>query len=134
MSAAYIKMINGEELIARVVHEDEECYIFSEPMIVEQRTTASGSTIDVLVNYVNMSDDKDIEIQKSHIIFVANLANEYEKYYSISKTYYSKYVRPNLIEEVTKVTDAMEDVLFNPSPKPKESKIVSTSANNNTLH
>lgn len=134
MSAVLIKLINGEELIANVIHEDKNVYIFREPMAIEQRALASGGTIDVLVNYVNMANTFDVEIKKSHVLCVTLVDKKYDKYYEISKTYHAKHVRPNLLEEVTKVTDAMEEVLYS-SVKLKDSKIVSTSlASNNTIH
>lgn len=132
MTAALIKMINGDELVAIVIHEDDNSYIFRDPMALAQRITPQGETIDVLANYIDMSDNIDIEIKKEHVICVTTLSREYERYYEISKTYNAKYIKPGLIEKVVKVTDAMQEILF--APPSKLTVDIKQQSANNTLH
>lgn len=133
MSAVLIKMINGDELIATVIYEDENMYIFHEPMALVEKVTPEGSVIDVLTNYVNMADTFDVEIKKSHVVCVNMLAETFQRYYEVSKVYHSKYIRPGRLKEVDKVTSAMEEILYTPPTKLKEVKATSQ-ANSNTLH
>lgn len=133
MSAVLVKMINGDELIATVIYEDENMYIFHDPMALVEKVTPEGSVIDVLTNYVNMADTFDVEIKKSHVICVNMLAENFQRYYEVSKVYHAKYIRPGRLKEVDKVTTAMEEILYAPPTKLKEVK-ASTKANSNTLH
>lgn len=128
----HVKLINGDELITYLIYEDDESYIFSEPMAVEQRVNSvSGSSVTVLVKYVQVNDNKEVVINKNHVILVTPSNSIIEKYYFISKMYNEKYVEPNMLSEIEKVSAAMEDILFSPTPK-SESKLKSTS--NNTFH
>lgn len=133
-SAVLIKMINGDELIAEIIYEDDSMYIFHEPMALVEKITPDGSVIDVLTNYVNMAKEFDVEIKKSHIICVNLLAENFQRYYEISKVYHKKHIRPGRLKEVDKVTDAMEEILFSPAKKITEPKMSVTSTANNTLH
>lgn len=133
MSAVLIKMINGDELIATVIYEDENMFIFHDPMALIEKVTPEGNVVDVLTNYVNMAESFDVEIKKSHIICVNTLAENFQRYYEISKVYHAKYIRPGRLKEVDKVTDAMEEILFSPTKKVKEIKVSATSTAN-TLH
>jgi len=133
MSAVLVKMINGDELIATVIYEDENMYIFHDPMALVEKVTPEGSVIDVLTNYVNMADTFDVEIKKSHVICVNMLAENFQRYYEVSKVYHAKYIRPGRLKEVDKVTNAMEEILYAPPTKIKEVKTTSK-ANSNTLH
>ena len=128
-----VRLINGDELVTRCIHEDDECYIFGSPMLIEERiNSTTGATVTVLVKYVQLNSTQEIEISKNHVIVVAPIDPIYERYYNISRTYNEKYVQPNALSEIEKVTSAMEDLLFSP-PKPNtEIKIKSTS--NNTIH
>lgn len=133
MSAVLVKMINGDELIATVIYEDENMYIFHAPMALVEKVTPEGSVIDVLTNYVNMANTFDVEIKKSHVVCVNMLAENFQRYYEVSKVYHAKYIRPGRLKEVDKVTTAMEEILYAPPTKLKEVK-ASTKANSNTLH
>lgn len=128
-----VKLINGDELVTHFIYEDNDSYIFGEPMLIEERVNSTtGATVTVLVKYVQLKSDAEIEISKNHVIVVAPVDPIYERYYLISKTYNEKYVQPNSLSEIEKVTSAMEDILFSP-PKPvSETSIKSTS--NNTIH
>lgn len=133
MSAVLIKMINGDELIATVIYEDDNMYIFHEPMALVEKLTPEGSVVDVLTNYVSMAESFDVTIQKSHVICVNTLAENFQRYYEISKQYNAKYIRPPRLKEVDKITNAMEEILFSQPKKIIETKVPSSSANN-TLH
>lgn len=129
----HAKLVNGDEIITVLIYEDDECYIFGEPMALEQRlNTISGSNVTVLVKYVHVNETKELLISKSHVITVLPVHSIIEKYYTISKIYNEKYVEPNMLNEIEKVSAAMEDILYTPTPKANEVKIKSTS--NNTIH
>jgi len=102
-------------------------------MALVEKVTPEGSVIDVLTNYVNMADTFDVEIKKSHVICVNMLAENFQRYYEVSKVYHAKYIRPGRLKEVDKVTNAMEEILYAPPTKIKEVKTTSK-ANSNTLH
>jgi len=137
MRVVYAKLINNEEIFAYLVGMSNDSYIFRDCMILEERmNSASGSLVTVLIDYFKYVDteskNKDIHIEKSHVIFCKEVSHEYERYYKISRIYYDKYVEPNSHNEVKKVTDAMEEVLYSPPTKPAASELKSTA--NNTLH
>lgn len=130
----HVKLVNGDEFIASLIFDDEECYIFGEPMAIEQRVnTMSGSSVTVLVKYIQVNSNKEIIISKHHVLLVIPVDSVIEKYYVVSKIYNDKYVQPNVMNEIEKVSAAMEDVLYSPPSKSsEESKLKSTS--NNTIH
>jgi predicted GTPase len=129
-----VKLINGDDLIATLVHEDEIGYIFEEPMVIEERVnSATGASVLVLVKYVHTNDLGTIELRKDHVIVVTPVQTVFEKYYHVSKIYSAKYVEPNVLSEIEKVTSAMEDVLLSPE-KVTSSKSQLKSTSNNTIH
>lgn len=129
-----IKLINGDDIIAKLVHEDDMGYIFEEPMVIEERVNATtGSSVLVLVKYVHTNDMGTVELRKEHVIVVTPVQDIFEKYYHISKIYSAKYVEPNVLTEIEKVTAAMEDALFSPE-KLSSSKSELKSTSNNTIH
>lgn len=133
-SVVHVKLINGDDLIAKIVHEDDMCYIFEAPMVVEERiNNVTGSSVLVLVKYVHTNDAGTIELRRDHVMLVAPVQPVFEKYYHISKIYNAKYVEPNVLAEIEKVTAAMEDVLIAPE-KVTHSKSELKSTGNNTIH
>jgi len=129
-----VKLVNGDDLIAKLVHEDDYFYIFEEPMIVEERVnSATGASVLVLVKYVHTNDLGTIELRKEHVIVVTPVQPVFEKYYHVSKIYNAKYIEPNVISEIEKVTSAMEDVLISPE-RVTRSKSELKSTGNNTIH
>jgi hypothetical protein len=137
MKVVYVKLINNEEIFGYLAGESKGTYILRDSMVVEERVNSTtGSPVIVLVNYVkfhtNEIEYRDIELKKEHVLFCENVSGEYERYFKISRTYYDKYVGNTHLNEIKKVTDAMEDVLFSPPTKPASTELRSTS--NNTLH
>lgn len=129
----HVKLVNGDELICALIYEDDEFYIFGEPMNMEERVnSSSGSTVTVLVKYVHVNDAKEVVINKSHVITLLPVHSIIEKYYTVSKIYNEKYVEPNILKEIEKVSAAMEDVLFTPPAVSNDTILKSTS--NNTIH
>lgn len=130
-NVVHVKLINGDEIVTHCIYEDDDIYIFGDPMAIEERINSStGASVTVLVKYVNSKHE--IEISKNHVIVVAPVDPIYERYYNVSKTYNEKYVQPNSLNEIEKVTSAMEDILFSPTKPVTETNIKSTS--NNTIH
>lgn len=137
MKVVFAKLTNQDDVFGLLVGESKNTYIFRDLMVVEERVNSStGSTVIVLVNYSKFHDtekrENDVEISKNHVIFCTEVTGEYERYYHISRTYYTKYVEGNMISEIKKVTDAMEDVLYSPPSKPVATTLQSTA--NNTIH
>lgn len=135
MKVVYVKLINNEEIFGYLAGESKDTYILRDSMMIEERiNSSSGSPVIVLVNYVKFhtvdTKYRDVEFKKSHVLFCDSVSGEYERYFKISRTYYDKYVDSTHINEIKKVTDAMEDVLYSP-PKPVTE--LKTTANN-TLH
>lgn len=137
MKVVFAKLTNQDDVFGLLVGESKGTYIFRDLMVVEERVNSTtGSTVIVLVNYSKFhnkeNSENDVEIKKEHVIFCTEVTGEYERYYHISRTYYTKYLEGNMISEIKKVTDAMEDVLFSPPSKPVETTLQSTA--NNTIH
>jgi protein tyrosine phosphatase len=137
MKVVYIKLVNNEEIFGYLAGESKETYILRDSMMIEERINSStGSPVIVLVNYVKFhtteTQYRDVEFKKSHVLFCENVSGEYERYFKISRTYYDKYVDATHINEIKKVTDAMEDVLYSPPTKPASTELKTTA--NNTLH
>lgn len=129
-----VKLINGDDIIAKLVHEDDFGYVFEEPMVVEERVnTSTGSSVLVLVKYVHTNDLGTIELRRDHVLIVTPVHDAFEKYYHVSKIYNAKYIEPNIISEIEKVTAAMEDVLISPE-KVTSAKSQLKSTGNNTIH
>lgn len=137
MKVVFAKLTNHDDVFGLLAGESKNTYIFRDLMVVEERVnSATGSTVIVLVNYSKFHNkekgENDVEINKDHVIFCTEVTGEYERYYHISRTYYTKYIEGNMISEIKKVTDAMEEVLFSPPSKPTETTLQSTA--NNTIH
>ena len=130
----HVKLINGDDIVAKLIHEDTKGYIFESPMVVEERVNnITGTSVLVLVKYVHTGDNSNIELKKDHVLIVSPIQEVFEKYYYVSKLYNKKYIEPNIISEIEKVTAAMEDCLISPENiAASKSKLKSTS--NNTIH
>lgn len=109
--AMHCKLVNGDELVVRYVGETDTHYILNYPMQVSERVTAGGSTIIVLTKYVSLQESEDIMLNKQHVIILAPIVAEYEKFYEVSKIYNKQCVERGVLDEVDNVTRAMERVL-----------------------
>lgn len=128
----HVKLINGDDLVARLIHINDEVIVLEAPMVVEERENSmTGASVLVLVKYVH-SKDNAITVRRDHVITSGDVHPIFEKYYNISKVYYEKFVEENIYSEVEKVTSAMEDALF--SPPKAETKSELKSSSNNTIH
>ena len=130
----HVKLVNGDDLVAKLIHEDKQTYLFETPMVIEERiNNSTGSSVLVLVKYVHTVELGAVEIKKEHVITVSPVQPVFEKYYYTSKLYNAKYIEPNILSEIEKVTTAMEDVLISPE-KVTPSKVEIKSTGNNTIH
>lgn len=137
MRVYHAKLVNGDDILGYHTGEIEEMgYRFYDPMIIEERVNPNtGNAVMVLNQYSPFGMREEILLPASHVMFVTPVANEYENYYKISKTYNKKYVYPAQLKELNKVTEAMEDVLFNKDSKSSNLvKIKASKSANSSLH
>lgn len=132
----HAKLINGDDILGYYDGQIEESgHRFYDPMIVEERINPNtGNAVMVLNQFSPFGEREEILLPASHVVFVTMVSEEYENYYRISKTYNKKYVYPAQMKELSKVTDAMEDVLFNKDAKSKLVNIKSTKNSNTSFH
>ena len=130
----HAKLANGDDILGYYDGQIEESgHRFYDPMIVEERVNPNtGNAVMVLNQYSPFGEREEILLPASQVLFVTMVSSEYENYYRISKTYNKKYIYPAQMKELNKVTEAMEDVLFNKDAKSQLVKIKTSTKNSNT--
>lgn len=79
----YIRLIEGDALVAEV-EEKENSYIFKKPFQI----TVDRSNPDRIGMYIlpwlpiHSSDDKEVEINKIHVLYMVNVLDELQKKFS----------------------------------------------------
>lgn len=112
MKIVHLKLVNGDDLLAGFISETSNTYIINHPLVVDERETVSGAHSIVLSKYVQLTGNDDIEIKKEHVIFCTTVEHEFEKFYTVSRSYNAKYIDKQIATQVEKVSNAMEDVLM----------------------
>jgi hypothetical protein len=130
----HAKLMNGDDILGYYDGQLEQgCHRFYDPMLVEERLNPNtGNAVMVLNQFSPFGIREEILLPTSHVLFVTPVSDEYENYYKISKTYNKKYIYPAQMKELTKVTEAMEDVLFNKEAKTSKLVKLKTSKGSNT--
>ena len=123
-----VKLINGDELVGRLLGEDRKQIIIQNPLVVEESFDVdSGSSNILLTSYIPFSkSDQSIKLSKIHVIQVLPVQNEVERYYENSLVYNRKYVTSNVEEKLRKVNENMESMmnnLANPVQKTKHKQL-----------
>lgn len=105
----HIRLLNGDELIAYVVGEDDSTLILESPLVVEERVdqTTGGSNI-ILSKYVLFNDSSEVPIRKDHIITRTKVMKPIARFYKNSLVYNEKYINKAVIAEIEKVNAQME--------------------------
>jgi hypothetical protein len=83
MNVKYIKLLNGEELIAEVVTEDLKTTIKNPIRLVLMPSKADPKNPQVgLAPWAEFSDDKEIVLDRSHILAIMNPIQEIVNQYN----------------------------------------------------
>jgi hypothetical protein len=132
----HAKLVNGEDILGYYDGEmGDSGHRFYDPMVIEERTNPNtGNAVMVLNQYAPYGVREEILLPALHVLFVTPVSEEYENYYRISKTYNKKYIYPAQLKEMKKVTEAMEEVLFNKESKTKLVRIRAPKSSNSSFH
>jgi hypothetical protein len=107
----HFKLSTGDELIAKVIDENEYVIFLSEPLMIEEYFSDDGKGRVTLVPYVPYGDQEYFEFLKSHIITSSNVMNEIKRYYqySIQMTIQSKQ---QMLYEIKLSNDKLESSIL----------------------
>jgi len=107
----YFKLINGTELIADVIFEDEQFVEVKQPLSVEQVPSEDGRDTILLMPYAPFNQTAYIEISKSHLIAKYAVEPVLENYYKLSAVFTDKHER-HLTEEIEQINQRMKDLIY----------------------
>ena len=107
----HFKLSTGDELIAKVIDENEYVIFLSEPLMIEEYFSDDGKGRVILVPYVPYGDQEYFEFLKSHIITSSNVMDEIKRYYlySIQMTIQSKQ---QMLYEIKLSNDKLESSIL----------------------
>jgi topoisomerase IA-like protein len=78
-----IKMMNGEEIITKVVKEDESTFTCEKPAIIMLSPNQKGNGVQVQIGPYSAFTDKPISLNKSSVMYIAepntDILNSYNK-------------------------------------------------------
>jgi len=107
----HIRLINGEELIGDVVDYYDNRILVSQPLLVNERVSATGKSAIVLTKYIPFSSSSVCELQNKHVITITDIHEEMVKYYHHSLRF--AYVHEeNMIKDIQSVNTMMEASLM----------------------
>ena len=126
MNCKILKLNNGEEIIANV-EETENTIIIDQPMVFSTSTMTDqiGRPIDVtfLKDWLNHSDNKKIELEKSKIVMMTDASKKSVEFYDLEKAKNSLTEEPviegdgkpleQLLAEMDKLMGEMTDAEMN---------------------
>jgi hypothetical protein len=86
LNVKLIRLITGEELIAEVIHQDEKQVVIKNPIRVvlmpnQSRDPKAAPTIG-FAPWVEFSEDKKIELDKSHVLYIVTPVQEFINQYN----------------------------------------------------
>jgi hypothetical protein len=73
-----IKLTSGEEIIAKLVHDDNDSVRLSKPLVL----TATNNSLGMVPYLFTVNPDKEIKMMKSTIVVMECTDTEYSKQYS----------------------------------------------------
>lgn len=111
MKVQHIRLINGDEIIGSVLGEGSDNITVDHPLVVCVETTEGGSYL-ALKKYLPYSKENIINLQKGHVIAVADLHSDIIKYYFLSLRY-SKLNEDNALKTIQALNDSIERALDN---------------------
>jgi len=77
------KIANGDEIVAKIVSEDENEYVLSKPTVVIPTQTGGLKLIPALFS---VNPDKNISLSKKHIMIDSVTVEEVSAYYTSATT------------------------------------------------
>jgi len=107
----YLRLINGDELIARVETLHVGNLVLSDAMIIEESLRPDGSTALMLAKYAPFNRHSFVEVDENHVITYARVIPEIEKYYDLSREYSRKFVARGAVEQISQITRVMEAMI-----------------------
>jgi hypothetical protein len=129
MKIVHLKLINGDDIIAKQIADNEREMTIINPLVIDEREDEyAGKSMILLTKYVHA---EQITINKMHIIIIADLPQSFVDFYNTSVEYNKKFIEPNVEEQVNKAVDMMQNIIHNRIDKIKFALI---QANNNTYH
>lgn len=82
MNIKALKLVTGEDIIAEIEEKDKDVLILKNPVQVSMVPSRTGSQPTFgFIPFPLTSNDKQIEISLSHIMFVCDTAEEFEAQY-----------------------------------------------------
>lgn len=79
----HLRLINGEELISKVIDSNDQHFVLESPLVVEEVADDYGKFL-VLLRYLPYAQNKQCEIDRRHVLVTTELHPEMEKYYFLS--------------------------------------------------
>ncbi len=109
----HIRLVNGEELIAEYVDEDEEKTqtILFQPMVAKEHHSSQSDSTVILSNYIPFSEDQFMSIKNSHIISTCPVKAEFKEFYIHSLKYNNMIVEPAMLSKVVHTNAIMSEML-----------------------
>ncbi len=110
----HIKLVTGEELFAKFQSEEDNVYIISDPLIVEEKQNPyTGMPFITLSKYIAFSKSNVIQLQKSHVIALYIIIDELSVYYNNYLEYNNKFIEPNMMSQINTINTQLELLLQN---------------------
>lgn len=112
----HIRLINGDEILCEVVKNTAKDVTVRRPMVVSEKTDAkTKASIITMSRYVMFNGDTDTKIQKPHVVTMTTVLNEFQTYYFNSIEYNSRFVEPQVLDQIAYVNEVMESALTDPN-------------------
>jgi hypothetical protein len=112
----HVRLINGEEIVARLGEETENEWIFVDPYVIEDVVMEDGSEVITLARYIPHTEDQ-VSISKDKVMTITPVIDAFEKYYEVSRVYSKTFFEDNATKEIEKVTRMMENIMDSHSGK-----------------
>lgn len=94
MDVFYIKLLNGDDITARLVSIMDDHYVVEWPMLVEIKNPRGDEAIS-LSKYLTFTNDQTVVLNKNHVIAIQEVTTAFETYYYNNIEYHETLIAPN---------------------------------------
>lgn len=115
----YIKLVNGEELFAHLVGEEDGKLLLTEPMIMETVQTEGETKYLFMARYTQYSEVYSMSLDKKLVVFIHDASPTVKNHYLVSVQFAKQINDTRFKDGITDATRYLNSILKNEDKKNK---------------
>jgi hypothetical protein len=110
MDILHLRLINNDQIAARLLDNNEDSITVEFPLLIET-LAVDGITGINMSRYMPFDYQQILMLKKDHIVAMTETSEEFAKYYYNTIHYQSLYIQPQTDKSLKKINEKLEQVL-----------------------